>query len=219
VKTFNENVDVNGLLAVSGGVICNGGLILGEGVGAGGAIATEGDLNVSGNADIGGSLTVSGELAVTGNHRVDGTLTVGVDIVLSAQDCAEDFDTASEADDSPGTVMIVDDSGLLRHSTVAYDNRVAGVVSGASPYRPAMILGRTDTGSDRSPIALVGRVSCKVDASFAAICAGDLLTTSPTPGCAMKATNRDRAFGAVIGKALQPLAEGRGMVTVLVGLQ
>ena len=35
----------------------------------------------------------------------------------------------------------------------------------------------------------------------------------------MKATNAARAFGCVLGKALQPLASGRALVPILVALQ
>ena len=65
----------------------------------------------------------------------------------------------------------------------------------------------------------MGKVYCKVDASTAPLAVGDLLTTSPTAGHAMKATDPARAFGAVIGKALQPLAGGCAMVPILVALQ
>jgi hypothetical protein len=60
---------------------------------------------------------------------------------------------------------------------------------------------------------------CKVDAEFGAIVPGDLLTTSPTPGHAMKATDPLRAFGALFGKALQRLSSGRGLLPILVTLQ
>ena len=46
-----------------------------------------------------------------------------------------------------------------------------------------------------------------------------MLTTSDTPGHAMKCEDRSRAFGSVIGKAMTDLKEGRGMVLVLVNLQ
>ena len=59
----------------------------------------------------------------------------------------------------------------------------------------------------------------KVDASFGAVKAGDLLVSSPNPGYAMKATDRAQANGAVIGKALGDLATGTGMVPVLVTLK
>jgi hypothetical protein len=66
---------------------------------------------------------------------------------------------------------------------------------------------------------LAGKVVCNVDASFGSIRVGDLLTTSPRPGYAMAASDRDRAFGAVIGKAMSPLAADTGRVPVLVCLQ
>ena len=68
-------------------------------------------------------------------------------------------------------------------------------------------------------MALIGRVYCKVDAAYGAIDVGDLLTTSPISGHAMKAAEAGRSFGSVLGKALQPLASGRGLVPILVALQ
>jgi hypothetical protein len=58
-----------------------------------------------------------------------------------------------------------------------------------------------------------------VDAAFGAIEVGDLLTTSPTPGHAMKATDQLKAFGSVIGKAMRPLESGRGLIPILIALQ
>jgi len=65
----------------------------------------------------------------------------------------------------------------------------------------------------------MGKAYCKVDATHAAIQIGDLLTTSPMKGHAMKAEDPYKAFGAVIGKALGSLNEGLGMIPVLVALQ
>jgi hypothetical protein len=39
------------------------------------------------------------------------------------------------------------------------------------------------------------------------------------PGYAMKATDHTRSQGAIIGKAMTSLAEGQGLVLVLVTLQ
>jgi hypothetical protein len=69
------------------------------------------------------------------------------------------------------------------------------------------------------PLALVGKVYCKVDADPAPIGVGDLLTTSARAGFGMKATDSAQAFGAVIGKALKPLRAGQGMIPILVALQ
>ena len=68
-------------------------------------------------------------------------------------------------------------------------------------------------------MALTGRVYVKVDATHGAIEPGDLLTTSPTPGHAMKATDWDQAHGTILGKAMTGLDSGTGLVLVLVSLQ
>jgi hypothetical protein len=68
-------------------------------------------------------------------------------------------------------------------------------------------------------VALIGKAYCKVDASLAAIDVGDLLTTSSTPGHAMRAADPVAAFGTVIGKALKPCRGGRGLIPILIALQ
>lgn len=139
------------------------------------------------------------------------------DIKLYGADCAEKFEVVGAAE--PGVVMILNEQGKLRASEGAYDHRVAGVVAGAGDLRPGIILGHTGNDKDLMPIALSGRTYCKVDAQYGAIAVGDLLTTSPTPGHAMKADNPFQAFGAVIGKAMRPLTEGQGLIPILVALQ
>jgi hypothetical protein len=154
-----------------------------------------------------------------GRVAIAGELTVTGDIILPNADCAEDFDIAATATVEPGTVMVIGEDGALRESESAYDSRVAGVVSGAGSYRPALVLDRQQPVASRQPVALLGKVFCKADAALGAIVAGDLLTTSPTPGHAMKVVDRERALGAVIGKALGALADGRGLIPVLVALR
>lgn len=150
----------------------------------------------------------------------EGNVVVTKDIALVNGDCAEDFDLAAEITAEPGTVMVLDGDGRLLPSSKPYDRHVAGIVSGAGSLQPAIILdrkGRDEPG--RVPVALVGKVFCKVDARPAPIAVGDLLTTSATEGHAMKAEDPARAFGAVIGKALRPLPAGAGLIPVLVALQ
>jgi hypothetical protein len=62
-------------------------------------------------------------------------------------------------------------------------------------------------------------LSNKVTAETAPIEVGDLLTTADIAGHAMKATDLRDAFGSVIGKALRPLAAGRGLIPILIALQ
>lgn len=173
----------------------------------------------NGGIEVTGNCNITGSLHSTGNYACDGDLVVGGDIQLSGQDYAEDFDIVDIETAHPGTVMVLDESGGVKVSDRPYDKRVAGVVSGAGDYKPAVILGRQSGRRNRLPLALMGKVYCRVDASETPIVVGDLLTTSSTPGYAMKATNPLEAFGAVIGKALKPLASGRGLVPILVALQ
>ena len=152
-----------------------------------------------------------------GDVRVTGNLTVEGDIFLTGADCAEHFDVADGQDCNPGTVMVISNGGALEPSSVVYDRRVAGVVSGAGAFRPGLILDkRPSPTSRRLPIALIGKAYCKVDAQYGEIEIGDMLTTSPTPGHAMKATDPHRSFGAVIGKALKPMKSRTGLVPILI---
>jgi hypothetical protein len=106
-------------------------------------------------------------------------------------------------------------------SEKAYDQRVAGVISGAGGVKPGMMMSQRGTVADgKHPVALTGRVWVHCDATDSAIEPGDLLTTSATPGHAMKVTDAGRASGSTIGKAMTSLAAGqRGLVLVLVNLQ
>jgi hypothetical protein len=159
-----------------------------------------------------------GAVQVNGEVFVSATLSAS-DIYLPAADCAEEFDIESATDAEPGTVMVLNDNGSLRPGDQSYDKRVAGVISGAGEYTPAIVLDRHGPSAGRMPIALVGKVYCKADAQHGAIQVGDLLTTSPTSGHAMKASDPSMAFGAVIGKALRPLRDGRALIPVLIALQ
>ena len=68
-------------------------------------------------------------------------------------------------------------------------------------------------------MAIMGVVPTKVSAENGPIQVGDFLTTSGTPGHAMRCDDRVKCFGAILGKAMEPLAEGTGIVKVLVTLR
>lgn len=141
------------------------------------------------------------------------------DILLKNADCAEEFDVAESEGIEPGTVVILDHEGKLQQSKEAYDKKVAGVISGAGGYKPGIVLDRKHSQDNRMSVALMGKAYCQVDAEYSPIEAGDLMTTSATPGHAMKAGDPLRAFGAVIGKALRSQKEGRGLLPILIALQ
>ena len=162
-----------------------------------------------------GNVKVVGELYVQGNVRIP----AGGDLLLEGADCAEQFDVDDLAQIEPGSVLIVRDDGVLEECSSAYDTRVVGVVSGAGKFRPGIVLDNQSSPRRREPIALVGKTYVKIDAGFGPIMPGDLLTTSATPGHAMRASDRTRASGSLLGKALAPLHEGRGLIPILVTLQ
>jgi hypothetical protein len=172
-----------------------------------------GDINFFTEASFSSGLPPMKINNATGNVEVNG------DLLLTGADCAEDFDIARGEQLEPGTVVVIDAGGTLTQSREEYDKKVAGVVSGAGDYKPGMVLDRRKFAEGRKSIALLGKVYCKVDASRTPIEVGDLLTTSDTPGHAMKVTNPLKAFGSVIGKALRPLSEGQGLIPILIALQ
>lgn len=121
----------------------------------------------------------------------------------------------------PGDLLAIDPTGnrRLERSQDAYSTRVAGIYS----TKPG-ILASTHAMDDSRlagevPLAVVGIVPCKVTAENGAIGVGDLLVASSHAGYAMKGTDRSRMLGAVVGKALESLAEGNGVIQVLVTLQ
>ncbi len=144
--------------------------------------------------------------------------------ILGGSDLAEPFNvTGADGKVEPGMVVVIDEAhpGDLRLSDQPYDTRVAGVISGANNLSPGMVMKAEgqDKADGAHPIAMTGRVWCYVDASFGAVKPGDRLTTCATPGYAMKADDAGRCGGAVIGKAMTELKEGKGLVLVLVNLQ
>jgi hypothetical protein len=160
-----------------------------------------------------GTNTPSAKLHVVGDVVVDGN------IAAKYQDVAEWVEACEAV--SPGTVMVIsgDARDVVCESDRGYDTSVAGVVSA----RPGLSLG--EQSASKVLVAQSGRVLVKVDASYGAIRAGDLLVTSPTPGVAMRsepiavgATAFHRP-GTLLGKALESLASGKGEILVLLTLQ
>ncbi len=160
-----------------------------------------------------------GTAAPTALLHVAGDAVVDGNIGAKYQDVAEWVESGLPLE--PGTVVVVDArvANGVRPSSAAYDVGVAGTVSA----QPGVLLG--ERGPTKSLVAQSGRVRVKVDARYGAIKAGDLLVTSPTPGHAMvskpvkvKGAAMHRP-GTILGKALEPLAQGRGEILVLLTLQ
>ncbi len=182
-----------------------------------------GNIIVSGT-NIGiGTATPSATLEVAGNIKITGAgnmLSTPKLAITGGADVAEPFDIAGE-DIPAGSVVVIDEAhpGHLKLSDQPYDARVAGIVSGAGGVQPGLTLAQQGVLEGRHQVALVGRVYAQADATDVPIHPGDLLTTSSTPGHLMRATDRDRAQGAILGKAMTSLESGEGLVLVLVTLQ
>jgi hypothetical protein len=137
-------------------------------------------------------------------------------------DLAEPFQISTANEEMPsGSVVVIDADrpGQLKLSSQPYDTSVAGVLSGANGINPGIQMQQQALQKGGKNVALTGRVYVRADASNGAIHPGDLLTTSTTLGHAMKVTDHGRAQGAILGKAMTGLDEGKGMVLVLVTLQ
>lgn len=156
--------------------------------------------------------------------RVDGTGKVFADggFQPNGADFAESVAVSGNRNNYAAGDLLVIDPNSNRHLALArqpYSTLVAGIYS----TKPGM-LGSTHTvdeqaPKDEVPLAVVGIVPCKATAENGAIQVGDLLVTSSTPGRAMKGTDRTKMLGAVVGKALDPLKNGTGVIQVLVTLQ
>ncbi|HYJ67315.1 MAG TPA: hypothetical protein VEX15_06590 [Nocardioidaceae bacterium] len=213
----DSGIGVHGVAASNSGVLGTSG----SGIGVHGATDT-GEAAIRGDHHADGFAGVfNGQALVTKDLHVGGNIHLKGDVQLEGADVAEQFEIES-VDDldgvDPGCVMVLMGDDRVRVCDRSYDRRVAGVLSGAGGYRPGLVLDRRSS-EGRLPLALVGKAWCKVDADPSPVTVGDLLTTSSTPGHAMRADDPSRAFGAVLGKALADVPAGRSLIPVLVSPQ
>ena len=130
-----------------------------------------------------------------------------------------------------GDLLVIDpDSPYLVLSTEPDDTKVIGVVGPGLDYSDGELMvivfgwhGAKPAEDDTENTRSVAKI--KADATYGPIKRGDLLTTSATPGHAMKAQPVSLGGieihrpGTIIGKALQSLDSGRGLIEVFVALQ
>jgi hypothetical protein len=130
----------------------------------------------------------------------------------SGFDIAELFPSKEEL--ASGDLVSVDtaNSTHVKRASGHYNGGLIGVVSTA----PAITLGE-GTQENVYPIGLAGRVPIKVSLENGSIQIGDYLTSSSTPGVAMKATKP----GMVIGMALETFGDSEedGKVLVFINPQ
>ena len=144
-----------------------------------------------------------------GNATIAGTLTTNI----GNYDLAEDYPTTDSSIEAGDVVSIdsANDSHVVK-STKSYDNTVIGIYSEKPGFRLSQV--GSINGDKAVPVALDGRVPVKVNNENGPIHKGDYLTTSSTPGVAMKATKA----GQVLGKALQDFNGISGKITAFVNI-
>jgi len=125
---------------------------------------------------------------------------------VGSYDFAEMF-PSDEVLNAGEVVVFADHSqGVKKSGTTKYDNMLVGVVS----TRPGFLAGEYKEGS--YPVALSGRVPTNVSDENGAVAIGDPLTTSSTPGVAMKAT----MAGPILGYAMEPLSSGTNKIVAFI---
>jgi len=161
-----------------------------------------------------------------GNIYADGTLNSPADFAEKMR--VENSSIIYEK----GDVLVISVNGNVELCSEQYSAAVVGVYSekpgvlgdylknDESDGQPEEITeSRENAEGPRIPVALLGIVPVKVTAENGPIKPGDLLTTSPVKGHAMKATDRSLMLGAILGKALEPLTGGTGLIRAVVTLQ
>ena len=145
----------------------------------------------------------------------DGEVFSDVGFNTPASDMAEMLPAVAGLE--PGDVLAIGPDGKLARSTVPYQAAVAGVYS----TRPGFVGGQPVEGAlpGHVPLAVLGVVPVKASAENGPIRPGDLLVASSLPGHAMRCEGPPLCSGRTLGKALEELDEGVGIIKMLVTLQ
>ena len=183
-----------------------------------GALITTGGIAINtGNLFIGGSagtaIVARGNILPSANLLYDiGSSTSQWNTVYGKSVQAQYADLAeiylSDKEYGPGTVVVIGGDAEITVTTEDHDPRVAGVIS----TDPAYLM---NSGNPGLPVALTGRVPCRVQGPVAK---GTVLVTSATPGVAQAMDPARYQPGCVIGKSLQAIADNdTQVIEIMVG--
>jgi sugar lactone lactonase YvrE len=144
--------------------------------------------------------------------------------IKGGADLSENFNISENLrnDIKPGMIVSIDKSivGGLQITNKKYDSKIIGVISGANGIETGLNLGQSESiANGKYPVALVGRVYVLANSEAGEIKSGDFLTSSSSLGYAMKVKNKNKAQGAIIGKAMSGIDKKTGFVLVLINLQ
>ncbi len=195
--------------------------------GAGGVFSSEHDYALIADGygtleEYDGSINLKGKgdaLCVRGASLFDGVITLrnrgSDDGEPFPANLVELFETDDEEYISPGDLLVIGSGGksVLSRARTEYNPTVIGVVSG----NPGIIIDATGGKRKLYPVVLAGTALCRIDAQKTPLRPGDLVVTSGTPGCGMKgAIDSFDKIGTVVGKALDSLDAGIGLVPVFI---
>jgi hypothetical protein len=181
--------------------------------------ATSGDLIAAYNSTSRAAGAAVFVVKNTGEVRADGAV-YAASFNTGSADVAERINTSEWVEAGDVVEIDPDHAGFFRKSVDPYSRRVAGIISTS----PGVILGNStdsetgDWDDNRPVLAITGRVPVKVTTENGPIQVGDLLVASSAPGVAMRG-DPAAAVGCVVGKAMEPLQEGDGLVMAQVVLR
>ncbi|MFN8471151.1 MAG: hypothetical protein U0822_02930 [Anaerolineae bacterium] len=177
-----------------------------------------GTVNPSYKLDVSGKVRASSGFNGQCNNRINASYDAGAALtwvnVNCNQDVAETFATMEQTEPGDLVVLLPESRSrpTVRRSPGAYDAGLVGVVS----TNPGLVFDQGQTylagentqliTAEKTVVAMVGRVPVKFSLENGPIAVGDPLTSSSTPGVAMKATQA----GQIIGYAMQSSDEAAG---------
>jgi len=117
----------------------------------------------------------------------------------------------ADADYAPGTVVEFGGTAEITQSTSSHSTQVAGIIS----TNPSYLMNATIHGSLALPVALVGRVPCRIVGNIAK---GDRLVASDIPGVATALDVTKYQPACIVGKSLENYNSTQvGVIEVAVG--
>ena len=166
----------------------------------------------SGTPSAGYSFHFSSSEATTNVVLNGGGTFIGTATSAQYADLAENY--VSDANYAVGTVLVFGGVNEVTISTTKEDKRIAGVVSS----NPAYLMNSECVGEHIAPIALQGRVPCRVTG---VVEKGDLIVSSSVTGVGVSWNeNHDPRAGSVIGKSLvNKNTQGEENIEVVVGVR
>jgi len=192
------NISVSGIVSVTGNI--SGNYFIGNGSQLTG---------ISGGSSYGNANVVT-LLADFGSNSISTTGNItAANLNTPAADLAEIY--VADAKYSAGTVVVFGGNQEVTISTTSHSTAVAGVIS----TNPGYVMNATQAGEHVLPVALTGRVPCRVTGT---IQKGDRLVSSDVAGVARTLDMTQYQPGCIIGKSLENYNSNEvGTIEVAVG--